>query len=148
MKLRFKEKEELESVMPKILRETKPCLKFISEEELNLPIYGPMTRYLDDEITPISMGTMDVKLVPLHYKAMISTGDWVPVLQFKLVISNMKFTDKKFKEIFDLFLPVRTPNNLKFTQFLAPINEKIKDYFSYCNMREISYNLNEIEWKD
>ena len=31
MKLRFKEKEELESVMPKILRETKPCLKFISE---------------------------------------------------------------------------------------------------------------------
>lgn len=89
---------------------------------------------------------MDVKLIPLHYKAMISTGDWVPVLQFKVVISNMKFNDEKFKEIFDMFLP--KTKSIKYTHFLVPINEKIKDYFSYCNMREISYNLNEIEWKD
>jgi len=148
MRIRFKERDDLDSAMPEILRETKPCLRFISEEELNLPIYVPFTRYLDDETMRAPLGTMDVKLVPLHYKAMISTGDWVPVLQFKVVIFNMKFNDEKLKEFFNLFLPIGTPKNLQYSHFLSPINEKIKDYFGYCNMREISYNLNEIEWKD
>jgi hypothetical protein len=146
MRIRFKEREDLDGAMPEILRETKPCLRFISEEELNLPIYIPATRYLDDETMTLPLGTMDVKLVPLNYKPMISTGDWVPVLQFKVVISNMKFKDEKFKEVFHLFLPMTS--KLQYTHFLTPIDRKIRDYFRYCNMREISYNLNEIEWKD
>jgi len=125
MILRFKEKEDLINEMPEILRETTPCLKFISEEEIELPIYVPMTTYTDIESNTIPLGTMDIKFIPLHYKPMISTGDWVPTLQIKVIVSNMKFT-----------------------HFLVPITAKINDYFRYCNMRKIPYNISELEWKD
>jgi hypothetical protein len=40
MEIRFREREELDKVMPEILKETKPCLKFISEEENEKVIYS------------------------------------------------------------------------------------------------------------
>jgi hypothetical protein len=147
MILRFKEKEDLIEAMPEILRETTPCLKFISEEEIELPIYVPMTTYIDMESNALPMGTMDIKLIPLHYKPMISTGDWVPTLQIKIIVSNMKFKNEDFKELFKVFAPVAS-KNMKFTHFLVPITTKINDYFRYCNMRKFSYNIYEIEWKD
>jgi len=147
MILRFKEKEDLIEAMPEILRETTPCLKFISEEEIELPIYVPMTTYTDIESNTLPMGTMDIKLIPLHYKPMISTGDWVPTLQIKVIVSNMKFKNEKFEELFKVFAPV-AERKMKYTHFLVPITAKINDYFRYCNMRKFSYNIDEIQWKD
>ena len=99
MILRFKEKEDLIEAMPEILNETTPFLKFISEKEIELPIYVPMTTYTDIESNTLPMGTMDIKLIPLHYKPMISTGDWVPTLQIKIIVSNMKFKNEDFPSI-------------------------------------------------
>ncbi len=144
---RFKEKEDLNNAMPEILRETTPCLKFISEEEIELPIYVPMTTYTDIESNTIPLGTMDIKLIPLHYKPMISTGDWVPTLQIKVIVSNMKFKNENFEELFNVFAPV-AEKKMKFTHFLVPITAKINDYFRYCNMRKIPYNISELKWKD
>jgi hypothetical protein len=90
---------------------------------------------------------MDIKLIPLHYKPMISTGDWVPTLQIKIIVSNMKFKNEDFEELFKVFAPV-AGNNMKYTHFLVPITAKINDYFRYCNMRKIPYNISELKWKD
>jgi hypothetical protein len=45
---------------------------------------------------------------------MISTGDWVPTLQIKVIVSNMKFKNEKFEELFKVFAPV-AGNNMKYT---------------------------------
>jgi hypothetical protein len=99
------------------------------------------------ESNTLPIGTMDIKLIPLHYKPMISTGDWVPTLQIKVIVSNMKFRNEQFEELFKVFAPVAS-KNMKFTHFLVPITAKINDYFRYCNMRKFSYNIDEIQWKD
>lgn len=147
MDIRFREREELDEVMPEILKETKPCLKFISEEENELPIYFPGSVYHDSPSEMTSLGSMKVKLTPLHFKPMISTGDWVPILQFKVTISDMEFLNQDFKKIFELYSPKKS-KQLAYTHFTKVITSKIDDYFRYCNMRKFSYNIHEIEWKD
>ena len=146
MKIRFREREEIDEAMPEILRDTKPCLKFISEEENELPIYTPLPPY-DDSDSPVSLGTMNVKFIPLHFKPMISTGDWVPILQFKLIISDINFDGEKHRELFKLFLPNRV-EKITYSHFMISIRQKIDEYLRYCNMRNFSYNIYEIEWKD
>jgi hypothetical protein len=147
MDIRFREREELDKVMPEILKETKPCLKFISEEENELPIYFPGSVYYDSDSEPLPLGKMNVILTPLHFKPMISTGDWVPILQFKVTISDMEFFNEDFKKIFEMYIS-KVTKRLEYTHFLKVINKKIDDYFRYCNMRNFSYNIHEIEWKD
>ena len=147
MEIRFKEREELDKAMPEILKATKPCLKFISEEENEFPIYFPGSVYYDSDSGPLPLGRMNVILTPLHFKPMISTGDWIPILQFKVTISDMEFFNEDLKKIFETFIS-KDAKRLEYTHFLKVINKKIDDYFRYCNMRKFSYNIYEIEWKD
>ena len=52
---------------------------------------------------------------------MISTGDWVPILQFKVTISDMEFFNEDLKKIFETFIS-KDAKRLEYTHFLKTIN--------------------------
>lgn len=150
MRIRFNTKEELLKELPYIKEVTKSCFDFLTQEIYKLPIYPPLFNYENTSQNPKSLGQMNVQIIPEDFKIMISTGDYVPVIQIKLIITNMIFINDDYEGIFDLFSD-RKKNylgSLNNTHFLRRIETEIINFLKYCNMRKFSYKITEIQWED
>lgn len=147
MNYRFDNKEDLEKILPQLIDDAKGCLKFVTDESFGLPVFIPMSNFYDDA-KPTPLGTMNVKVIPVFFKPMISTGDWVPILQIKLVITDLNI-EPQFQDLFNYLSPKKMKTDkLAYTFFLSTILDKIKPFMSYCNLRNVSFNIYEIEWED